>query len=83
MLQPAASARAIDVVLDDDGTSDGGQSTASLPPARGGCGGCAESVRAYLRSRECRSDAATAVILVMLLVLVGEHYYYRRGMLRP
>lgn len=36
-------------------------------------------VCSYLHSRECRSDAATMVILLLLVVLAAEHYLHGHG----
>ena len=34
----------------------------------------------YLHSRECRSDAATTVIFIMIVVLLVEHYVHDSGL---
>lgn len=78
--EAAATAREVPLALaeeqiidvPDAATSDDDDaSCASEPPARKWR---APGVCRYLHSRECRSDAATTVIIMVLVVLVVEHY---------
>lgn len=75
--QPPAPSEEQIMEVADAATSDDDDASCASEPARkwrasDACG--------YLHSRECRSDAATTVIFIMIVVLLVEHYVHDSGL---